>query len=289
MSGKIRVDLLPRHSYQCRMSKLRATHFCIALTALAWIILPLTARSAQGEVVTPDRPAEYMIYQYPDSIMVLKFDVPEAEFSARTIGPENALIKSSALPARRIGPVFQYIEAVGRPRQLTIEVTPQRAIDRSAIGLEILQFGVADRNVANLVRAYQLFSIGAEAERSNAASTWGMKAYSMRNAAGVFTHLGMQEMSLWSEYFAAHLVLHRLDDPLMALELVEVILMESVQAGFEKVELAARILESDALLRLARGPGEHGNFAYVENAHQVLAEVARLAERQGLDAEHGRA
>jgi tetratricopeptide (TPR) repeat protein len=289
MSGKIRVDLPLRHSYLCRMSRSRRIHFCMMAAVVAWILLPLTGRPAQEERVTPDRPAEYMIYQYPDSILVLKFDVPEAEFSARTIGPENALIKSSAVPGRRIGPVYQYIDAVNRPRQLMIEVTPRRAVDRSAIGLEILQFGVTDRNVTTLVRAYQLFSVGAEAERSNAASTWGMKAYSMRNAAGFFAQLGMEEMSLWSEYFAAHLVLQRLDDPLMARELAEAVLQGASRARFEKVELAARILEGDALLRLAREAGDRSARTYFERAHEVLAEVARLAEEQGLKAELGRA
>jgi CHAT domain-containing protein/tetratricopeptide (TPR) repeat protein len=270
------------------MSGNRVNPIRALLLLLACWVMPLAAGPAHAQAVTPDRPAEYMIYQYPGAILVLKFDVPEALFNARTIGPENALIKASGVPGRRIGPVFQYIDAVNRPRQLMIEITPDRPIDRSAISLEILQFGADDRNSATLVRGYQLLSTGAEAEYGNSASTWGMKAYSMRNAGDFFVHLGMQEMSLWSEYFAAHLMLHRLNDPLMALELLETVLQGSQPANYQEVELAARILEGDSLLRLAAMARGQSDRPLLDRAHGALAHVARLAEAQELPATHGR-
>jgi CHAT domain-containing protein len=286
---KIRVDLSRRRGYQCRMLEPWLIRILGVFILLIWMSAPAPAWPAESGTATPERPAEYMIYQYPDTILVLKVDVKEAEFSLRTVGPENAQIKSSSVTGRRIGPVYQYIGAPELPRQLMIEVTPARALDRSAISLEVLQFSAGDRNTAPLARAYQMVSLGTETSHSADASTWASKAYSLRNAADIFASLGREEMRLWSEYFAAHLVLHQLKDPLMAAELVSAVQGAAARAGFEEVELAARTLEGDAVLQLAAGSGERSAQIYYERAHVVLSEVAVLAERLGWEAERGRA
>lgn len=251
-------------------------------------VLVGSAGLAQEALVTPARPAEYMIYQYPDTALVVRVDVPEAEFGLRVRGPDNALIKSSAVPGRRIGPVFHFIDAVDLPRQLMIEVTPGRAVDRSAIGLEILQFAAGDRNAGALARAYRLFSIGTETPPSDDTTTWAMKTYSLRNAAELFDQLGMEHMRLWSEYFATHLVLHSLNDGLMSVELSREIRAAARRAGFADVELAAAVLEGDALLRqMAANGGSAGGDH--QQLHRLLHNVAALAERLGMASEAGRA
>jgi hypothetical protein len=259
------------------------------LLATALLVLPLTGRPAPDEVVSDERPAEYMIYQHPDTVLVLKFDVAEAEFSVRSYGPENALIKSSTVPGRRVGPIYQYIDAVDRSRQLMIEISPARPVNRSAIGLEILQFNAGDRNSRAQAKAYQMLSLGCETSLNSDASTWASKAYSFRNAAGLFASLGMEEMRLWSEYFAAHLVFHRLGDPLTTLELVEQVQRDASRAGFAETEFAARVLESDAVMQLAAGSGGQSARLYRQRAHEVLADVVTLAQTLGQTAEHGRA
>jgi len=275
--------------YQCRMFELRPRCLLANLVVLALLTAPLTASHAQDAAVTADRPAEYMIYQYPETILVLKFDVSEAEFSVRTLGPEGAQLKSSFVPGRRLGPVYQYIDTSERPRQLMIEVAPGRAMGRSDIGLEVLQFSPDDHNTAPLLRAYQMLSLGTETSHSTDAATWASKAYSLRNAGDIFAGLGREEMRLWSEYFAAHLVLRRLEDPLMAMEWAVAIQRDAARAGFARVELAARILEGDAVLQLAAGSGERSAKLYYERAHEVLAHVEKLSEQQALDGERGRA
>lgn len=286
---KIRVDLLPARSYQCRMPVSHPIRLMTILALLTCLAAPSSGRPASDETVTADRPAEYMIYQYPDTSLVLKLDVAEAEFSVRTFGPESALLKSSAVPDRRIGPVFQQVDATSRARQLMIEVTPERPIQRSAIRLEVLQFAAGDRHTATQLKAYQLVSVGTEIARGSDASIWASKAYSLRNAAEAFASLGMEEMRLWSEYFAAHLVLYRLGDPLMALELVGPVQTGANRAGYPQTELAARMLEADAVLLLAADSAERSAALYHARAHELLAWVIALAQPLGLEAEHARA
>ncbi|MGK2925159.1 MAG: CHAT domain-containing protein [Lysobacterales bacterium] len=263
--------------------------------ALHLLLLPLLwslgshAYAAQEGGVTAERPAEYMIYQYPDIALVVRVDIPEAEFGLRVLGPETAVIKSSRVPGRRIGPVYQFIDAVDLPRQLMIEVTPGRAVERSAIGLEVLQFAAGDRNGAVLSRAYRMFSLGIESAPSDDTTTWAMKAYSLRNAAELFDQLGMEEMRLWSEYFAAHLVLHRLDDVLAAAELSREIREGAARAGFAQIGLAARILEGESLLRRMDATPAGSTAIDHRALHELLQDTVELAQSLDLASETGRA
>ena len=91
-------------------------------------------------------------------------------------------------------------------------------------------------------RLTSLFSHGTEEVHSNDPTTWAMKTYTLRNAARAFESLGWEEMRLWSEFYAAHLVLHKLNDVLMAIELVQDVQSSARKSGFEEIELAALIL-----------------------------------------------
>jgi CHAT domain-containing protein len=276
----------PTSSYR---PKLHLAPYLTLLLPLLWALFCSHAGAAGEGGVTPERPAEYMIYQYPDIALVVRVDLPEAEFGLRVFGPEAAAIKSSRVPGRRIGPVYQFIDAVDLPRQLMIEVTPGRAVERSAIGLEVLQFATSDRNGAVLSRAYRMFSLGIESAPSDDTTTWAMKAYSLRNAADLFDRLGMEEMRLWSEYFAAHLVLHRLGDDLAAAELSREIRRGAARAGFAEIGLAARVLEGEALLRRMDATPAGSTAIDHRALHELLQDTAERAQRLGLASEAGRA
>ena len=260
----------------------------LLLLPLLWVPCGLAGAAQEGGV-TPERPAEYMIYQYPDIALVVRVDIPEAEFGLRVFGPEGAAVKSSRVPGRRLGPIYQFIDAVDLPRQLMIEVTPGHAVERSAIGLEVLQFATGDRNGAVLSRAYRMFSLGIESAPSDDTTTWAMKAYSLRNAADLFDQLGMEEMRLWSEYFAAHLVLHRLGDVLAAAELSREIRRGAARAGFVEIGLAARVLEGEALLRRMDATPAGSSAVDHRALHELLQGTAELAQSLGLVSEAGRA
>jgi hypothetical protein len=267
--------------------------------ALAGLLLLLaggpSASQAAESRVTPERPAELLVYQYPATDLVIRVDVPEAEFGTRVLDTERALIKSSAVAGRRLGPVYHYIDGADLPRQLTIEVTPRRPVGRSAVRLELIPFAPGDRNTAALARAYRQFASGVEMAGSDDTATWATKVYSLRNAARLFAELGREELRLWSEYFAAHLVLHELDDSLLAIEFAREIRQAAVRAGFEDVQLAALTLEGEALLRQlgvgaeAAAAGAGLPSGEVERAHEVLNEVVSRAGSAGLHSEQGRA
>jgi CHAT domain-containing protein len=261
-----------------------------AVSILA-LLLPLAAAfvgKAQAAEVSAERPAEFMIYQYPDSVLVLRLDVPETEFAARVTGPDSALVQSAEIRGRRLGPVFLYIDDTAVPRQLMIEVAPARPVDRATIGFELIRYGADDPNSRGLVQAYRLLSHGAAVAHGRDSATWSDKAWSFRNAAQIFAQLGREEMRLWSEYFAAQLALYRLDDRLSATELARVVRPAAQRAGFPDIETAAAVLEAEARQRevtVAQGPPIAGT---AERAREALAVATRLTEQQGLRSEQAR-
>ena len=95
------MDLLVRHPVR----------ILLAFACLLWPPLAF----AQAPATPAPEPAEYMIYQYPDMTLVVVVDVREAVFSTRITGPEGALVTEAGVPARRVGPVYQYIAPVDTP------------------------------------------------------------------------------------------------------------------------------------------------------------------------------
>ncbi len=255
------------------------------LLILALVLVPVTAWPAQTGEVSPERPAEYMIYQYPGISLIVKIDAPEIQFESRIFGPENALLKSSGVPARRIGPLFQFIDAVDKPRQLMIKVSPDHPTDRSAISMELIQLPERDPNNGALAQAYRFLSSGTELNFSNDTTTWAMKSYTLRNAARAFAALGWEEMRLWSEFSAAHLVLHKLNDYLLAREMAVEIERSASRAGLDMIELAALILEGDTLV--SEGAKSSANLRY-EQAHAVFDRIVLLADRLDLKSTQAR-
>ena len=267
-------------------------YLCVMLRVLLSVMLIATscgARSAQTSEISATHPAEYMIYQYPDVSLVVKIVAPEMEFDSKIYGPEGALINSSGIPAARIGPLYQLIEATDKARQLMIKISPKRKADRSRINLELIQLPPGDRRSAAFTQAYRLFSSGTELVHSNDTTTWAMKSHTLQNAARVFASQGWEEMQLWSEYYAAHLVLYKLNDVALAMELGQEIQGSARTAGFEMIELAALILEGDALM--SAGANVSGKLAYArfEQAHGVWDRVVILADQLGLRSEQARA
>lgn len=256
------------------------------------LLLPLTvafAGLAQAAEVSAERPAEFMIYQYPDSVLVLQLEIPQTEFAARVTGPDSALLRSAEISGRRLGPVFLFIDDTALPRQLMIEVTPAWPVDRAVIDFELIRIAADDRNSRALVQAYRLLSHGAEVSHSGDSATWSDKAWSFRNAAQIFAQLGREEMRLWSEFFAAQLALYRLDDRLSAAELAREVRLAANRADFPDIEAAAAVLEAEALSReltVGDGPPIEGK---PERARDALALAALLTGQRGFRAEQARA
>ena len=284
------VDPRRHRGYQCRMPGWFRTIAALHLLALTLAVGAVAARADVAQAGgTSVRPSEFMIYQYPGVSLVVRVDVREAEFESRITGPDNALIRLSGVAARRIGPVYQWVDAVDSPRQLMIEVTPSRPVERSRISLGLIQFQAGDRNSAKLAHAYRLYSQGTERVFTNDATTWALKAYTLRNAAATFADLGMEEMRLWSEYFAAHLVMHQIHDKLQAMEMSRDIQRAASRAGFQEIELAALVLEGDALTSVAESVPEEQADDYWRDVHSVLERAAALAAESGMESERGRA
>ena len=258
--------------------------FLLCFSAFPGLVVAATQND-----VSPDTPAEYMIYQYPGVVLLIKVDAAEIEFESRIYGPDHALIVASGVPGRRLGPVYQFIEAVDTPRQLIIEVTPGQATDRSRIAMEMVQVPVETRRNSEHAQAFNLLSLATQLTGANDSTTWAMKVYSLKRAAAAFEQLGSEELRLWSEYYAAHLVLYKLGDELSATEFAQELQAAAHKSGIRIIELAALQLEGEALMKVATAsPGQTLQGGY-EGLHRVFERAAKMADSMGFQAERARA
>ena len=254
------------------------------ITALSLLLLA-TARPAAADA----RTAEYMIYQYPGVALVVIVDVREAEFTARVTGPEGALLTEAGVEGRRIGPVWLYVDSTDRPRQLMVDVQTDRALDRADIGMELMQLSMSDPNGRRQAQAYRLLAHGMQRVYADDTSTWAQRGQSLHDAARAFAALGMERMRLWAEFYAAHLVLHRLDDVLTSLEMAADVDSAARRAGFEEIALVNHVLSAEALLRGADKASGRQADDYFRRAHAALQALAEHAGRLGYPGEQGRA
>jgi CHAT domain-containing protein len=256
-----------------------------ACLLLLFLFATGTAWPAASSEVSPVNPAEYMIYQYSGVALLIRIDAFETEFESRIYGPDRALIKSSRIPSRRVGPVYQFIEAADTDRQLIIEVTPAYPTDRSRIGMELVQMRESDRTSANQAEAFRLMSRAADSTTASDSTTWAMKTYTFSRAAAAFEQLGWQELQLWCEYFVAHLVFYQLHDEHSAIELARSVQAAARKAGFGVIEMTALQLEGAALLAESPiGPAMPTQRKLGE-AHRVLSQAAELADELGYQSE----
>jgi tetratricopeptide (TPR) repeat protein len=267
---------------------LRATFRSVALAAIAFALCLFTtgpAVAADSSVASPDKPAEFMIYQYPGVALLIRIDALETEFVSRVYGSERALIKASHIPMRRIGPVYQFIEAIDTARQLIVEIIPAKTTERSRISMELVQLPQNERNSRMQSDAFRLFSRAVDSTSANDSTTWAMKIYTLEAAASEFERLGWEELRLWSLCYAAHLTFYKMSDELSAIELVRKVQRDARKAGFKTIELATLQLEGAALLQQTRSQSGQAGGKKDTQIHSVLEQASALAEDLGLRSE----
>ena len=259
------------------------------IVLLSLFFTPGPVFAAPPVELSPDKPAEYMIYQYPGVALLIRIEAAGIDFESRVLGPEQSLVMASRIPGRRLGPVYQLIEAVEEPRQLIIQVRPQEISQRSQISMELVQLTGKDRNSAAQLEAFRLLSLAAESTQANDTTTWAMKIYTLKRAAQAFEQLGWEELRLWSEYYAAHLVFFRLHDNLSTLEFARQVESAAHKAGIGIVELAALQLEGAALMESAAASSGQKAAASFDEAHRKYQRAATMADGLDLQLEKSRA
>lgn len=250
-------------------------------------VLKMNALAADGSFASPDKPVEYMIYQYPGVALLIQIDAIETEFEARIYGPDRALLKYSRLPSRRIGPMYQLIEPTSSARQLIVEIIPAYVTDRSRIRMELLQLREEERTDAIQAEAFRLMSRAVDATSANDSTTWAGKTYTFKRAAQVFESLGWEELRLWCEYYAAHLVYFKLGDAMSAVEMAQAVQAAARRAGFETIEMAAMQLEGMTLTHSVDLRPETTSTEKYDSIHRTLKQTAELADLLGFQSERG--
>jgi len=254
--------------------------FCCLL--LAGMAAPGHAAETGPEAASHTR--EFFNRQEAASALVIQLDPYESEFESRIFGPGNQLLKTSSVPSLRLGPVVQFIDPVEQARELSIVLTMGKGTSRSRVDLRLIKFDLNGPDSSVLMKAYRMLSFGLELEAKVHGDTWTMKVASLRQAANYFDYLGMQEMQLWSGFYASYYLLNALNDAASAAEDARDIKAAATQSGFKTLVLAATELEGSAALALAIGSSGKASSQKFEQAQALFAEAAQLA--QALDLQY---
>jgi CHAT domain-containing protein len=249
---------------------------CALIIAAAMSAAPLSFAQPSSPVMTQ----EYFIQQSAGEDLLITISAFEAEFESRISGPNAEVLLLSGVPGSRIIPVFQYVPAPKNNRQLDIEVTSSLYTGRTEFGIELTRLKPWDSRSSSLSQAYQLLSFGTESGGIENQANWTVKIESLVNAGRLFQQLGMQEMRLWANYLAAHLVEFHLHDHSIVFSMTREILTELKGTRLQKIELATLQLQSLALNGLIKsGSLSSGTSGYDSNPLQtVLSRIAELAE-----------
>jgi len=231
----------------------------------------------------------YFVVQAAGEALLIRINAFEAEFESKIFGPNREVLLVSALPGSRIAPVFQYVQAPQKSRQLDIELISSSHTDRSEYGIELTRLTVWDDRSNAVSQAYQFLSYGMQSGDAGSEANWTVKIDSLLNAGKLFQQFGMQEMRLWANYLAAHLVYFHLHDYSFVYSLTREILAEQKGAHLQKVELATLQLQSAALIGLTESGAMQTSASEPDPVQSVLARTAELAAAMAYQFEQARA
>lgn len=228
---------------------------------------------------------EYFIQQAADEDILITINAFEAEFESSISGDGGKVLVTSGMLGSRLAPVFQYVLASGKDRQLDIKLTSSLNTARSQFGLELARLTVWDNRSKSVSRAYQLLSFGMESSRSTNAADWTVRIDSLINAGRLFQQFGMKEMRLWSKFLAAHLIHVHLHDDGIVYNMTGEILTDLQGSRLQNIEMAALKLQSTALIGLKRSGSLNVRANGSDPVQTALSRVAALANNMGFDFE----
>lgn len=257
---------------------------CLFLSGLNPLVL-----AAQGPTGAAVKTKEYFNNQMPDTALVIRLEAFETEFESKVFAPDNFLLKFSGVPSLRLGPIFQFIEPVDKPRQLRMEITLGRSTSRSKLDMRLIKFDESGPDNSILLQAYRLLSFGLEMQKSNRQDAWTMKVVSLSQAANIFNSLGMQELQLWSQFYSYYYLLVVLGDPITAAEGSRDIFPAATRSGFKDLALAALQLEGSATVAQVNPANTKTSDALFKRAQALFAQAAELAAAMDLQYERARA
>ena len=277
MLYKRRKTVTEMHSARC---------LCLIAVLMAGIAIP---RPSSAQMEDPPIKEEYFVQQGADEALLIRINAFEAVFESKISARDGVLLLHSGIPESRIAPVFQYIHAPKKDRQLEIEVTSNLNTRRSEFGLALTRLEVWDDRSGSVSRAYQLLSYGMQSIRGDSAANWTVRIDYLVNAGRLFQKFGMQEMRFWSNYLAAHMIHFHLHDYSIAYTMSREILAELKGSRLQKIELATLQLQSAAMIGLKKSGALHTSASDPKPVQTVLSRTAALAESMGFKFEQASA
>ncbi|NRB70564.1 MAG: CHAT domain-containing protein [Xanthomonadales bacterium] len=249
------------------------------LNMLALLCLSLLISGVSASELGMTR--EYFVRQQTDEALLVRIDGLEAEFEARMFDIQGELLQASALPAVRLAPLFMYVGPAAEERQLDIRLKAPLVTNRSTFQVGFSRITVRDDRSRQLAQAYQWLSFALRLSEDNSAAGWSVRVNALNNAARLFEHFGMDELRLWSRFYAAQLTQFGMGDNHAALEQVQLLYADPNLRRYRTIELALRQLELRALAALRAAGAPLPDQGQQDPVQQAAERSLRAAVAQG--------
>lgn len=250
------------------------------------LLIPLHSSAQSADPIVKQ---EYFLQQTDEEDLLITISAFEAEFESKISGPGGETLLQSAIKGSRIVPIFQYLYAPRKPRQIDIEVTSSLHTERTEFGIELTRLKPWDSRSTSVSQAYKMLSFGTEVSADDSQVNWTVKINSLVKAGQLFEQYGMLEMRLWANYLTAHLIHFHLHDHGMVYNMTRKLLGDLRGARLEKIALATLQLQSLALIGLKRSGSLESSPGKEDPVQIALSQAASLAESMGYFFEQARA
>jgi tetratricopeptide (TPR) repeat protein len=232
---------------------------------------------------------EYFVRQGMGELLFIRVNSYEAQSNARVLDRDGVVLLSSSLPGTRVAPLFLYVDDAPEERQIDIEVSSPSHTNRTRIELGVSRLVVRDERTSRLAQAYQYLAYGMETLEEDSAPNWTVKINAMMAAAEVFEAFGMEELRLWSRFYAAHFVHHKLNDANAALGLLEETLGQISSGRHRDIALALLRLRGDIVVSMREAAMLPPRASGADPVQTALEDLARAAGVLGQQFERARA
>ena len=242
------------------------------LMLLAWSPLAAQVDTETGYL------QEYFVRQEANEPLVIRVQPFEAEFVVRITGPDGELLRESSLPGNRTLPLYLYLPATDKERQLDVGVVAPWRTSGTRFNVEFYRLDVRDELSTRLARAYQLLSQGQERLLAVSAANWSVRINMLLQSERLFADFGIEEHRLWAALAAAHIAFRELGEADTALEWVNAVMVAARLSGHAEAALAATGMRGEILFSLALDRAGQNDS---DLALAALSETAGMSARRG--------
>lgn len=240
---------------------------------------PLPAISISSETVTPDdKHREYQFSVDTANDLLIEVTGFESEFKvlSQNDGPNQPALVSR-IPYLRTGPVYQLLPASANSTERHVVVQADHETNRARTQVKVFELTEHSSAEKKRVQAFRLYSQAIAYTESETPEVWLPRLAALRQAAVIFSDLGMIEQKLWSEFLVAYFTYFPIYNYRESVKIAGRVQKEAESAGLDEIALMAMQIKAQAMLERDAADSPEAAREKHTQAQLLLDDAMKLA------------